>query len=60
MPTTQRALRSSAGNETLRDVPEILYFDLQSRERGQAVRLLLKDAQIAYDDTRYSFQEYPE
>jgi hypothetical protein len=60
MPTTQRALRPSAGNETLGGVPEILYFDLQSRGRGQAVRLLLEDAQIAYDDTRYSFQEYPE
>jgi len=60
MPTTQRALRPSAGNETLGGVPEILYFDLQSRGRGQAVRLLPEDAQIAYDDTRYSFQEYPE
>ena len=60
MPTTQRALRPSAGNETLGGVPEILYFDFQSRGRGQAVRLFLEDAQIAYDDTRYSFQEYPE
>lgn len=60
MPTTQRALGPSTGNDTLGGVPEILYFDFQSRGRGQAVRLLLEDAQIAYDDTRYSFQEYPE
>ena len=60
MPTTQRALQPSAGNETLRGVPEVLYFDFQSRGRGQAVRLLLEDALIAYDDTRYSFQEFPE
>lgn len=60
MPTTQRALDPSAGNDTLGGVPEILYFDFQSRGRGQAVRLLLEDAQIAYDDTRYSFQEFPE
>ncbi|KAL8846247.1 MAG: hypothetical protein Q9221_008660 [Calogaya cf. arnoldii] len=60
MPTTQGALRPSAGNDTLGGVPEILYFDFASRGRGQAVRLLLEDAQIAYDDTRYSFQEYPD
>ena len=60
MPTTQRALRPSAGNETLGGVPEILYFDFQSRGRGQAVRLLLEDALIAYDDTRYTFEEFPE
>lgn len=60
MPTTQRALAPSTGNDSLGGVPEILYFDFQSRGRGQAVRLLLEDAQIAYDDTRYSFQEYPE
>ncbi|KAL8998273.1 MAG: hypothetical protein Q9188_006138 [Gyalolechia gomerana] len=60
MPTTQRALHPSAGNDALGGVPEILYFDFASRGRGQAVRLLLEDAQIAYDDTRYSFQEYPE
>ena len=60
MPTTQRALSPSTGNDTLGGVPEILYFDFQSRGRGQAVRLLLEDAQIAYDDTRYSFQEFPE
>lgn len=60
MPTTQRALSPSTGNDTLGGVPEILYFDFQSRGRGQALRLLLEDAQIAYDDTRYSFEEYPE
>lgn len=60
MPTIQRALDSSTGNDTLGGVPEILYFDFPSRGRGQAVRPLLEDAQIAYDVTRYSFQEYPE
>ena len=60
MPTTQRALSPSMGNDVLGGVPEVLYFDFQSRGRGQTIRLLLEDAQIAYDDTRYTFQEYPE
>lgn len=36
------------------------YFDYQSRGRGQVVRLFWEDASIAYDDLRYSFEEYPE
>lgn len=60
MPTTERCLTPSVGNDALGGVPNIIYFDFQSRGRGQVVRLLLEDAQIAYDDTRYTFQEYPE
>ncbi|KAK3174212.1 hypothetical protein OEA41_001456 [Lepraria neglecta] len=36
------------------------YFDFQSRGRRQVVRLLWEDAGIAYEDVRYSFEEYPE
>ena len=36
------------------------YFDYNSRGRGQVVRLFWEDAGIAYDDLRYSFEEYPE
>lgn len=60
MPSTERCLTPSAGNEALGGVPNIHYFDLQSRGRGQVVRLLLEDAHIAYDDTRYTLEEYQE
>ncbi len=36
------------------------YFDFASRGRGQVVRLMWEDAGIAYEDIRYSFEEYPE
>ena len=60
MPSSKRCLTESAGNKAIGGVPNIHYLDFQSRGRGQVVRLLCEDAGIAYDDTRYSFEEYPE
>ena len=60
MPTTKRCLTESAANKAIGGIPNIHYLDFQSRGRGQVVRLLWEDAGIAYDDTRYNFQEYPE
>ena len=60
MPSTRRCLIESAANQAIGGVPNIHYYDFQSRGRGQVVRLLWEDAGIAYDDTRYGFEEYPE
>ena len=60
MPTTKRCLTESDANRAIGGVPTLHYFDFQSRGRGQVVRLLWEDAGIAYEDIRYSFQEYPE
>ncbi|KAI0130374.1 glutathione S-transferase [Xylariales sp. AK1849] len=60
MPVTTRCGRESRANKAIGGVPNMYYFDFKSRGRGQAVRLLWEDAGIAYDDTRYSFEEYPE
>ena len=60
MPTTKRCGTESAANKAIGGVPTIHYFNFQSRGRGQVVRLMWEDAGIAYDDTRYSFEEYPE
>ena len=60
MPTTKRCGIESANNKAIGGVPTIHYFNFQSRGRGQVVRLMWEDAGIAYDDTRYSFEEYPE
>lgn len=51
-----------AANEAIGGIPSIHYFDLQSRGRGQVVRILWEDAGIAYQDIRYplgpEFQQY--
>ena len=60
MPTTKKCLTESDANLAIGGVPTIHYFDFQSRGRGQVVRLFWEDAGIAYEDIRYSFQEYPE
>lgn len=60
MPSTKRCLTESAANKAIGGVPTLHYFDFQSRGRGQVIRLLWEDAGIAYDDIRYSFEEYPE
>ena len=60
MPTTKRALSPSEANKAIGGIPNIHYLDFQSRGRGQVVRLFFEDAQIAYDDTRYPFSEFPE
>ena len=60
MPTTKRCGTETASNKAIGGIPNIHYFDFQSRGRGQVVRLLWEDASIAYDDTRYTFEEYPD
>ena len=60
MPTTTRSGTPSAANSTIGGVPTIHYLDFASKGRGQVVRLLCEDAGIAYDDVRYSFEEYPD
>lgn len=60
MPTTKKCGTESAANKAIGGIPNIHYFDFQSRGRGQVVRLMWEDAGIAYEDTRYSFEEYPE
>lgn len=60
MPTTKRCGTESAVNDAIGGVPNYHYLDFLARGRGQTVRLLWEDAGIAYDDTRYTFDEYPE
>ncbi|KAL8726351.1 MAG: hypothetical protein Q9166_006758 [cf. Caloplaca sp. 2 TL-2023] len=60
MPSTKQHGTPSAVNQAIGGVPTIHYFDFASRGRGQVVRLLWEDAGIAYEDIRYSFEEYPE
>ena len=60
MPTTKTHGSPSAANGAIGGVPTIHYFDYHSRGRGQVIRLLWEDAGIAYEDIRYSFEEYPE
>ncbi len=60
MPTTKRCLTESDANLAIGGVPTMHYFDFQSRGRGQVVRLFWEDAGIAYEDIRYTFEEYPE
>ncbi|KAG8534163.1 uncharacterized protein KY384_001007 [Bacidia gigantensis] len=59
MPATERCLSPSEGNKAIGGIPNMHYFDFKSRGRGNVIRLLWEDAQIAYDDTRYTFEEYP-
>lgn len=59
MPETTRHGKESAANKAIGGIPNMHYFDFKSRGRGQAVRLLWEDAGIAYDNTLYSFEEYP-
>lgn len=60
MPTTHRVGQESAANKAIGGVPVMHYLDFSSRGRGQVVRLLWIDAGIAFDDVRYSFDEYPQ
>lgn len=60
MPSTQKVGSPSAANDAIGGLPTIHYFDVQSRGRGQVIRLLWEDAGIAYEDVRYSFEEWPE
>ncbi|QDS74339.1 hypothetical protein FKW77_004547 [Venturia effusa] len=60
MPTTTNVGNSGAANQKLGGIPHIHYFDFFSRGRGQVIRLLCEDAGIAYTDTRYTFEEFPQ
>lgn len=60
MPSTKKIGSHSAANDAIGGVPTLHYFDFQSRGRGQVVRLLWEDAGIAYEDVRYSFEEFPD
>lgn len=60
MPTTTKCLSESAANKAIGGVPTLHYLDFKSRGRGQVLRLMWEDAGIAYEDVRYSFEEYPE
>ena len=60
MPSTKQIGQASEANKKIGGVPTLHYFDFQSRGRGQVVRLLWEDAGIAYEDIRYTFEEYPE
>lgn len=60
MPSTKKIGSHSAANDAIGGVPTLHYFDFKSRGRGQVVRLLWEDAGIAYEDIRYSFEEFPD
>ncbi|TVY81413.1 Glutathione S-transferase P [Lachnellula suecica] len=60
MPHTLSYGTESAANKAIGGVPTIHYFDFQSRGRGQVVRLMLIDSGAAYEDVRYTFDEWPE
>lgn len=60
MPSTKRYGQEGEANKKIGGVPTIHYFDFQSRGRGQVIRLMWEDAGIAYEDVRYSFEEFPQ
>ncbi|KAN0110550.1 hypothetical protein V8E51_006937 [Hyaloscypha variabilis] len=60
MPHTLNYGTEGATNEAIGGVPFLHYFDFQSRGRGHVVRLLLSDVGAAYEDIRYTFDEWPE
>lgn len=59
MPTTHTVGTPSAVNDKLGGIPTLHYLDFSSRGRGQVLRLFFEDAQISYEDVRYSFEEFP-
>ena len=60
MPTQKSFGKAGPANDAIGGVPTMIYFDWFSRGRGQAIRLLWEDASIAYNDIRYTFEEFPE
>ena len=60
MPTTKKFGNPGEANKAVGEIPVMHYFDFASRGRGQVVRLMWEDAGIAYEDVRYTFEEYPE
>ncbi|KAL8676685.1 MAG: hypothetical protein Q9186_006818 [Xanthomendoza sp. 1 TL-2023] len=60
MPSTKQYGTAGPANQAIGGVPTMHYFDFASRGRGQVVRLMWEDAGVAYEDIRYSFEEYPD
>ena len=58
MPSIKKVGTPGDANTAIGGVPTIHYLDFKSRGRGQVVRLLFEDAGIAYEDVRYSFDEF--
>jgi glutathione S-transferase len=58
MPQQYQVGHPGPANERIGGVPTVHYFDFFSKGRGQVIRLLFIDAGIAYNDVRYSFDEY--
>lgn len=59
-PTTTLCGTPSEANKIIGGIPNIHYFNFASKGRGQVLRLLWEDAGIAYNDTRYPMDEYPQ
>ncbi|KAL8947005.1 MAG: hypothetical protein Q9222_006665 [Ikaeria aurantiellina] len=60
VPTTKNHGTPGPANDLIGGTPTIHYFDFASRGRGQVIRLLWEDAGIAYEDIRFSFDEWLE
>lgn len=58
MPTTTQIGQPGPANDRIGGIPRLHYFDLSSRGRGQAIRLLFLDAGICFTDVRYTFEEF--
>ncbi|QRW12742.1 glutathione S-transferase [Ceratobasidium sp. AG-Ba] len=48
----------SEGNKAIGGIPTVYYFNLQSRGRGEVIRLFLEDAGISFNDHRLSLDAY--
>ena len=58
MPSSTTVGHPTEANNTIGGIPAIHYLDFLSRGRGQVVRLFCEDAGIAYQDIRYSIEEF--
>jgi prostaglandin-H2 D-isomerase / glutathione transferase len=59
IPKQHQIGQPGPANEKIGGIPTVHYFDFFSKGRGQVIRLLFIGAGIAYNDVRYSFDEYP-
>ncbi|EON67430.1 hypothetical protein W97_06683 [Coniosporium apollinis CBS 100218] len=60
MPSTKKVGTPGPANDKIGGVPTLHYFDFFSKGRGQVMRLFWEDAEIAYEDIRYTFSEFPQ
>ena len=49
---------SRSGNETIKGVPTVYYFNYGSTGCGQVIPLFFEDNEIAFKDMRIEFTEY--